>query len=57
MKINRTIHAALRHHFDNCGAESASLRRRDARPVGLGPAHGEGVTNGPPADIYATPIP
>ena len=38
------------------GAEPASLRRRHARSLALGPAHGEGAVIGAPADIDETAI-
>ncbi len=56
IKVDHTIDAALRHCFHNYGAEPAPFRRRHRRPLALGPAHGEGVAVGPPADIDTTRI-
>ena len=56
MKVDRAIYAVLRHRFDNYGAEPTVLRLTHGRPIALGPAHGEGVADGPPRDIDATPI-
>jgi hypothetical protein len=55
-KVNLPIHAALRHRFHNYGAEPAPLRRRYGRAITLGPAHGESVAIGPPADNDMTRI-
>src|SRR5258708_28441897 len=56
MKVDRTIYAVLRHRFDNYVTEPPLLRLRHGRPIALAPAHGEGVADGPPGDIDATPI-
>src|SRR5215470_3604121 len=55
-KVDGTIHAVLRHRFNNHGAEPAPLRRRHGRPLVLRPAHGEGITGDPPADIHTTSV-
>ncbi len=54
IELDGSTYAALRHRFHNDGAEPTTLRRRHWRPVALGPAHGEGIAVGPPADIDAT---
>jgi hypothetical protein len=50
IEFDRTIHALLCHPFNNRDAEPIPLRRRHERPLALGPADGEGVSVGAPAD-------
>ena len=56
IKVNCTIDAALGHRLHNDRAKPAPLWRRHRRPSALGPAHGESVAIGAPADIDTTPI-
>ena len=56
IELDGSTYAALRHRFHDDGAEPTTPRRRHRRPVALGPAHGEGIAVGPPANIDATPV-
>src|SRR6266478_3449964 len=56
MEVDRTVHAALHHRFNDRGAEPALLWPRHGRSLALDPAHSEGIAVGPPADLHATRI-
>src|SRR5262249_21427473 len=56
IKVDLAVHAARQQRFHDDGAEPAPFRRRYERPLALGPAHGEGVAVGSPADVDAARI-